>query len=54
MPQQASIEIFSHAQSVVMLSTAKELEHMLDWRNPYNEYKKSLECVEANLEYPIM
>jgi hypothetical protein len=54
MPQLASIEIFLHAESVVMASTAKELEHMLDWRNPYNEYKKGLEGVEANLEYPMM
>ncbi|KAG0649348.1 Aldehyde dehydrogenase family 3 member A1 [Hyphodiscus hymeniophilus] len=46
----ASIDTFSHKQSVVTVPTAPEFEALLGWRYPYAESMETVEFVKANLE----
>jgi acyl-CoA reductase-like NAD-dependent aldehyde dehydrogenase len=46
----ATIETFSHKQSLVTVPTAPEFEALLGWRYPYAESMQTVEFVKANLE----
>ncbi|KFZ11407.1 hypothetical protein V501_04787 [Pseudogymnoascus sp. VKM F-4519 (FW-2642)] len=46
----ASIDTFSHKQSVVTVPTLPEFEELLGWRYPYAESMETVEFVKANLE----
>ena len=46
----ATIDTFSHKQSLVTVPTTPEFEALLQWRYPYAESTQTVEFVKANLE----
>jgi acyl-CoA reductase-like NAD-dependent aldehyde dehydrogenase len=46
----ASIETFSHKQSVTTVPTSPEFEALMGWRYPYAESMETVKFVKANLE----
>ena len=50
----ASIDTFSHQQSVVTVPTTPEFEAMMSWRYPNAESENTLVFAKANLEVPML
>jgi acyl-CoA reductase-like NAD-dependent aldehyde dehydrogenase len=46
----ASIDTFSHKQSVVSVPTSNEFENMLEWRYPYSESKDTVQFLKDNMK----
>ena len=49
----ASIETFSHKQSITTVPTVPEFEALMGWRYPYAESMETVKFVKANLEVPL-
>ncbi|QGA17282.1 hypothetical protein EYB26_004953 [Talaromyces marneffei] len=49
----ASIDTFSHKQSIVTVPTVPEFETMLEWRYPYADQEKTVEFIRANMLAPL-
>ncbi|KAI7976225.1 hypothetical protein EIK77_010698 [Talaromyces pinophilus] len=49
----ASIDTFSHKQSIVTVPTVPEFENMLEWRYPYADQEKTVEFIRANMLAPL-
>ncbi|EED18760.1 succinate semialdehyde dehydrogenase, putative [Talaromyces stipitatus ATCC 10500] len=49
----ASIDTFSHKQSIVSVPTVPEFEQMLEWRYPYADQAKTVEYIRANMLAPL-
>ncbi|EEA24949.1 Hexadecenal dehydrogenase [Talaromyces marneffei ATCC 18224] len=49
----ASIDTFSHKQSIVTVPTVPEFEAMLEWRYPYADQEKTVEFIRANMLAPL-
>lgn len=49
----ASIDTFSHKQSIVTVPTVPEFENLLEWRYPYADQEKTVEFIRANMLAPL-
>lgn len=49
----ASIDTFSHRQSIVTVPMVPEFENMLEWRYPYADQEKTVQFIRANMLAPL-
>jgi acyl-CoA reductase-like NAD-dependent aldehyde dehydrogenase len=49
----ASIDTFSHQQSIVTVPTNADFEAMLEWRYPYADPDPTVEFIRANMTAPL-
>jgi acyl-CoA reductase-like NAD-dependent aldehyde dehydrogenase len=50
----ASIDTFSHKQSVVVVPTSSKFESLLEWRYPYGESAETVSFIRAKMLVPLM